>query len=57
MAMGGTCVPNGGVWEVGVVDVKLTQVGKEVFSTEKESIVRQLSLSPENKRIHFASGL
>lgn len=40
MALGGTCVPNGGVWEVGVVDVELTEVGKAVFGTERDTIVR-----------------
>jgi GMP synthase-like glutamine amidotransferase len=40
MALGGTCVPNGGVWEVGVVDVTLTQAGKELFATDNETLVR-----------------
>lgn len=32
-ALGGSCVPNDGQWEVGVYQVDLTQEGKQVFRT------------------------
>ncbi|TDL20558.1 class I glutamine amidotransferase-like protein [Rickenella mellea] len=37
-AFGGTCVPNSGLWEVGVTDIDLTPVGKAVFQTDKPTI-------------------
>ena len=40
MAMGGTCKPNNGTWEVGVVDIDITQTAKEVFGTDRDTLVR-----------------
>ncbi|KAG9219991.1 hypothetical protein CCMSSC00406_0006904 [Pleurotus cornucopiae] len=37
-AFGGECVPNGGRWEVGVTEVDLTDVGREIFGVQKLNI-------------------
>ncbi|KAJ6600813.1 class I glutamine amidotransferase-like protein [Mycena sp. CBHHK59/15] len=37
-AMGGSCVPNGGKWEVGPTPVALTSLGKEVFGVDSLNI-------------------
>ncbi|KAL5504984.1 hypothetical protein ACEPAH_7647 [Sanghuangporus vaninii] len=34
-ALGGECVPNGGQWEVGTTEMELTEIGKEVFETDR----------------------
>ena len=34
-ALGGSCVPNDGKWEVGITDVSLTDVGRRIFKTDK----------------------
>ena len=33
-AMGGTCIPNDGGWEIGVTKVLLTPTGKDIFGVE-----------------------
>jgi GMP synthase-like glutamine amidotransferase len=33
-AMGGTCVPNNGLWEIGVTEVLLRPTGKDIFGVE-----------------------
>ncbi|THH07008.1 hypothetical protein EW145_g3685 [Phellinidium pouzarii] len=40
-AFGGECVPNNGRWEVGTTDIDLTDIGKEVFGTDKLIIAIQ----------------
>ncbi|KAI0067118.1 class I glutamine amidotransferase-like protein [Artomyces pyxidatus] len=37
-AMGGSCVPNSGKWEVGVTEVALSPVGKRIFGAETINI-------------------
>ncbi|KAG8837574.1 hypothetical protein FRC20_006698, partial [Serendipita sp. 405] len=37
-ALGGTCVPNDGIWEIGVTEVGLTAIGKEVFGSDTIAI-------------------
>ncbi|KAI0317968.1 class I glutamine amidotransferase-like protein, partial [Amylostereum chailletii] len=32
-ALGGTCIPNDGKWEVGITDIALTDVGQRIFKT------------------------
>ena len=44
LALGGTCVPNNGIWEVGPSNVKLSEVGKKVFGIRKEILVCSLAL-------------
>jgi len=44
LALGGTCVPNNGIWEVGPSNVKLSEVGKKVFGMGKEILVCSLAL-------------
>jgi hypothetical protein len=39
LALGSTCVPNNGIWEVGPSNVKLSEVGKKVFGMGKEILV------------------
>jgi len=38
--MGGACVPNGNIWEVGITPVVLTALGKRVLSTNADTLVR-----------------
>lgn len=45
--MGGKCTSNNGQWEVGTVDVELNDVGREVFMTDKPTIVSLLVHSSE----------
>jgi anthranilate/para-aminobenzoate synthase component II len=44
LALGGTCVPNNGIWEVGPSNVNLSEVGKKVFGMRKEILVCSLAL-------------
>jgi len=37
-ALGGKCVPNGGVWEVGNTEVALTNLGQQIFGLAKLNI-------------------
>ncbi|KAG8815943.1 hypothetical protein FRC17_000528 [Serendipita sp. 399] len=37
-ALGGTCVPNDGNWEIGVTEILLTPTGKEVFGVDTLTI-------------------
>lgn len=30
-ALGGECVPNGGIWELGPTPIHLTDIGKQLF--------------------------
>lgn len=30
-ALGGECLPNGGVWEIGPTQIQLTDIGKQLF--------------------------
>ncbi len=39
-ALGGVCERNPAGWEVGVTDIQLTNLGKEVFRTQESNIVR-----------------
>jgi len=35
-ALGGSCVPNNGIWEIGPTNVQLNEVGKKIFGKGKE---------------------
>ncbi|CCA69183.1 related to P.aeruginosa anthranilate synthase component II [Serendipita indica DSM 11827] len=37
-ALGGDCVPNDGIWEIGVTEVDLTPAGRDVFELESVAI-------------------
>ncbi|KAA1477948.1 class I glutamine amidotransferase-like protein [Dentipellis sp. KUC8613] len=37
-ALGGSCVPNGGKWEIGVTELDLTDLGRRIFGVEKLNI-------------------
>lgn len=43
-ALGGTCEPNNGIWEVGPTNVKLSEIGKKLFGKGKEVLVCSLIL-------------
>ncbi|PPQ87070.1 hypothetical protein CVT25_000050 [Psilocybe cyanescens] len=41
-AMGGECVPNGGIWEVGPTRIQLTDLGKQIFGSLDTLTIQQM---------------
>ncbi|KAH9475957.1 Putative glutamine amidotransferase-like protein C13C5.04 [Psilocybe cubensis] len=41
-AMGGECVPNGGIWEVGPTRIQLTDIGKKIFGNVDTLTLQQM---------------
>lgn len=52
-ALGGTCVSNNGVWEIGPSSIKLSEVGKRVFGGAKETLVCPLTSLPRYHLTHY----
>jgi len=41
-ALGGECVPNGGVWEIGPTQIHLTDIGKQLFGSYDTLNIQQM---------------
>lgn len=41
-ALGGECVPNGGIWEIGPTSIQLTEIGKQLFGPSDTLNIQQM---------------
>jgi len=41
-ALGGECVPNGGIWEIGPTSIRLTEIGKQFFGRSDTLNIQQM---------------
>jgi GMP synthase-like glutamine amidotransferase len=39
-ALGGECVPNGDIWELGPTQIQLTDIGKQIFGSYDTLVCR-----------------